>query len=246
VKIAGSVVLITGANRGIGRAFVNGFATAGAATIYAAARDPASIDDPRVIPIRLDITDPAQVAAAAARCGDVTVLVNNAGVATFSPLIGAPAMDAARAEMEVNYFGTLAMCRAFAPILGANGGGAIVNLLSVASFTTGGRLGSYSASKMAQLALTRGARIELRAQGTLVVGVHPGFVDTEMVSHVAAPKVTPARVVATTLAAIEAGEEEVLPDMRSVRIRQALRDDPWLLEREAQKAWDNGLVPGKN
>jgi NAD(P)-dependent dehydrogenase (short-subunit alcohol dehydrogenase family) len=134
MKIAGSVVLVTGANRGIGRALVDGFVTAGAATIYAAARDPASIDDPRVIPIRLDITDPAQVADAAALRGDVTVLVNNAGVATFSPLIGARSMDGARSEMEVNYFGTSAMCRAFAPILGANGGGAIVNLLPVASF----------------------------------------------------------------------------------------------------------------
>jgi NAD(P)-dependent dehydrogenase (short-subunit alcohol dehydrogenase family) len=98
---------------------------------------------------------------------------------------------------------------------------------------------------MAQLALTRGVRIELRAQGTLVIGVHPGFVDTEMVSHVSAAKVTPAQVVEATLAALAAGEEEVLPDSRSVRSRQVLRDDPWLLEREAQHAWDERLVPGK-
>jgi NAD(P)-dependent dehydrogenase (short-subunit alcohol dehydrogenase family) len=195
--------------------------------------------------VRLDITDPAQVAAAAARGGDVTLLINNAGVATFSALLAGPDMDGARKEMEVNYFGTLNMCRAFAPILGRNGGGALVNLLSVASFSTGGRLGSYSASKMAQLGLTRGVRIELRAQGTLVVGVHPGWVDTDMIAHVAAAKATPEQVVAATLAGIEAGEEEVLPDSRSIRIREILRTDPAALEREAQRAWDEQAVPVK-
>jgi NAD(P)-dependent dehydrogenase (short-subunit alcohol dehydrogenase family) len=245
MDIRGSVVLITGANRGIGRAFVEGVAKAGAARIYAAARDPASIGDPRVEAVRLDITDAAQVAEAAAKCDDVTLLINNAGVATFSPFLGAPSMDGARLEMEVNYFGALAMCRAFAPILGRNGGGALVNILSVASFITGGRLGSYSASKMAQLALTRGVRIELRAQGTLVVGVHPGWVDTGMIAHVSAEKASPEQVVEATFAAVMTGQEEVLPDSRSARIREALRQDPASLEREAQRAWDEGLVPGR-
>lgn len=243
MQLRGAVALITGANRGIGRAFVDGVAAAGAAKIYAGVRDPTSIDDARVEVVRLDITDPAQVAAAAARCGDVTLLVNNAGVATFSPVLGAPDLAGARREMETNYFGTLAMCRAFAPILGRNGGGALVNILSVASFITGGQLGSYSASKMAQLALTRGARIELRAQGTLVVGVHPGWVDTDMTTHVSFEKVSAAHVVAATLAAVAAGEEEVLPDARSVRLRAALRENPAAVEQEMQHAWDERLIP---
>lgn len=238
MQIKGCVALVTGANRGIGRAFVDGLAAAGAAKIYAGMRDPASMNDPRVVPVRLDVTDPQLVAACAAQCGDVTVLINNAGVLTASPLLGAASMDGARAEMEVNYFGMLAMCRAFADLLGRNGGGAIVNILSVASFTTGGKFGSYSASKMAALGLTRGVRIELRKQGTLVMGVHPGFVDTDMVANVTAEKISPAQVVQRTLAGLAAGDEEVLPDARSVSIRQTLRDDPAALERSAQAAWD--------
>ncbi len=245
MDIKGCVALVTGANRGIGRAFVDGLLAAGAAKIYAGMREPQAQHDPRVQAIRLDVTDQGQVAEAAATCGDVTLLINNAGVLTASPLIGAASMDGARTEMEVNYFGALAMCRAFAPLLGRNGGGAIVNILSVASFTTGGKFGSYSASKMAALGLTRGVRIELRAQGTLVVGVHPGFVDTDMVANVTAAKISPAQVVERTLAAIAAGEEEVLPDERSVGIRQTLREDPYALERSAQAAWDALTIAGK-
>jgi NAD(P)-dependent dehydrogenase (short-subunit alcohol dehydrogenase family) len=123
MQIAVSVVLITGANRGIGRAFVVGFAAAGAGKIYAAARDPTTITNPHVQPVRLDITDPSQVAAVAVACGDVNMLINNAGVAGFSPFLEAPDMTSARLEMETNYFGTLAMCRAFAPVLARQGGG---------------------------------------------------------------------------------------------------------------------------
>jgi NAD(P)-dependent dehydrogenase (short-subunit alcohol dehydrogenase family) len=243
MQIAGSVVLITGANRGIGRAFVEGFAAAGARKIYAAARDPASINDTRVEKLRLDITSPDQVAAASSACPDVSVLVNNAGVAMFAPMIGAPDLQAARLEMETNYFGTLAMCRAFAPVLARQGGGALVNILSVASWTTGAQLASYSASKRAQLALTLGVRIELRAQGTLVVAVHPSWVDTDMVSHLGADKNTPEEIVAATLAALAAGEEEVVPGSRAARIKATLRDNPAALEADAQRAWDERLIP---
>jgi NAD(P)-dependent dehydrogenase (short-subunit alcohol dehydrogenase family) len=243
MQIAGSVVLITGANRGIGRAFVAGFVAAGARKIYAAARDPTNISDPRVESLRLDITDPTQVAAVAAACTDVSVLVNNAGIATFSPLLGAPSMAAARLEMETNYFGTLAMCRAFAPILTRQGGGAIVNIISGASWMTAAQLGSYSASKRAQLALTLGIRIELRAQGTLVVAVHPGWVDTDMTAHITAEKTSPEQVVTETLASLAAHEEEVVPGEMAARVKAALREDPASLEAMAQRAWDERPVP---
>ena len=242
MQIAGSVVLITGANRGIGRAFVAGFAAAGAGKIYAAARDPTTITDPHVQPVRLDITDPTQVAAVAAACGDVNMLINNAGVATFSPFLEALDMTPARLEMETNYFGTLAMCRAFAPVLARQGGGALVNILSAASWSTLAQLGSYSASKRALLALTLGVRIELRIQGTLVVAVHPGWVDTDMTAHLTAEKTSPELVVATTLAGIEAGEEEIVPTRGAARIKAALREDPASIEVEAQRMWDERSV----
>ena len=245
MQIEGSVVLITGANRGLGRAFVEGFVAAGARKIYAAARNPVTINDPRVEPVKLDITDPVQVAAVATACGDVTVLINSAGVATFSPLLQASSIEAARLEMETNYFGTLAMCRAFAPILGRQGGGALVNILSVLSWLIQAQLGSYSASKRAQLALTLGVRIELRAQGTLVVAVFPGWIDTDMAAHITAEKARPEQVVAATLGAIAAGQEEVVPTSGGARIKAALREDSASLEAETQRVWDNRLVPGK-
>lgn len=241
MQVAGAVVLITGANRGIGRAFVEGFSAAGAGKIYGAAREPSTIDDRRVQPIKLDITDPRQVAAAASACGDVTILVNNAGVLKSSPFLAAPDTAAARLEMETNYFGTLAMCRAFAPILGQNGGGALVNILSAASWTTWAQGGSYSASKRAALALTLGVRIELRAQGTLVVGVFPGFVDTDMTSHVSGVKASPEQVVAATLAGIIGDKEEIVPDEAAARLKAALRDDPASEEARAQRVWDEGM-----
>ena len=140
------------------------------------------------MPIKLDITRADEVAAAASRCTDVNVLINNAGVARFKPALGAPAMDDARLEMETNYFGTLAMCRAFAPVLKTNGGGALVNMLSVVSFMNVPMQGSYSASKAAEWSLTKAVRFELRAQGTLVIGVYAGYIDTDMTTGIAGPK----------------------------------------------------------
>ncbi|HME23043.1 MAG TPA: SDR family oxidoreductase [Acetobacteraceae bacterium] len=238
MQIAGSVVLITGANRGIGRAFVAGFEVEGARKIYAAARDPATIQNSRVVPIRLDIMDPQQVTSAAAACSDINVLVNNAGVGTFTPFLEAPDMAAARLEMETNYFGTLAMCRAFAPVLACRGGGVLVNILSTASWMTWPWIGSYSASKRAQLALTMGVRMELRSQGTLVIGVFPDYVDTDMTAHVSAEKASPEEVVAATLAGIVGDKEEIVPDPRAARVKAVLREDPDSLEADAQRTWD--------
>src|ERR1700728_2214919 len=172
MKIAGSVAVVAGAGRGLGRVFAAALVSRGAAKVYGAARDPAAITDAGVTPVALDITDPDGVARAAERCADVSLLVNNAGVMKASTFIDAPNLDAARLEMETNYFGTLRMCRAFAPILRANAGGAIINMLSVTSFYTNPLDASYGASKAAAWSLTNGIRIELAHQGTLVIAVH--------------------------------------------------------------------------
>jgi NAD(P)-dependent dehydrogenase (short-subunit alcohol dehydrogenase family) len=194
MQIKRVVALVTGANRGLGKAFVRGLRDAGALKVYAAARDPAGTAGTGVVPVRLDITNDHDVSAAANACSNVTLLINNAGVARYAPLIGAPSMVAAREEIAVNYVGTLAMCRAFSPIPARNGGGGIVNILSVASWITLPVNGSYSASKAAELALTNGIRIELRSHGTLVVGVHAGYIDTDMVARVSTAKPLPRRL----------------------------------------------------
>ena len=242
VKIEGAIALVTGSNRGLGKAFVRALLDAGAAKVYAAARDASSVIESGATPVGLDIRNDYDIAAAADACHDVAVLVNNAGIAKFTPLIGAPSMDAARDEIAVNYLGTLAMCRAFAPVLVANGGGAIVNVLSVVSWITIPISGSYCVSKAAELAMTNGIRVELGAQGTLVVGVHAGYIDTGMTANLAIEKTTPEDVVSATLAALERGETEVLADDRSRDVKNRLRDDPASLDREMQSIWDGYLA----
>ncbi|WP_406283633.1 SDR family oxidoreductase [Embleya sp. NBC_00896] len=225
MKISGSVALVTGANRGLGRAFARALVERGAHTVYAGARDPNTITDPGVVPIKLDITDPDEVADVARRLGDVTLLVNNAGVSHAASLLLAETQDPARAEMETNYFGTLSLCRAFAPVLARNGGGALVNMLSVLSFMALPQVGSYSASKAAAWSLTNAIRLELAAQGTLVVGVHAGFIDTDMAARVELPKIRPEDVAAQTFDAVEAERMEVLVDTYSTDAKSALSAD---------------------
>ena len=247
MRIADSVALVTGAGRGLGRAFVQELAGRGARAVYAAARDPSAVTGPG-IPVALDITDPEQVAGVARDCADVTLLVNNAGVMTLSPLIGAPTMDGARQEIGTNYLGTLAVCRAFAPVLAANGGGAIVNMLSVVSFFTNPANGSYGASKAAEWALTNGIRIELARQGTQVVGVHAGYIDTEMARDLAgsAPKISPADVARQVADAVEAGAVEVLADARTRRIKSLLPDDHEKIYPDVQAAWYASHPPAES
>jgi NAD(P)-dependent dehydrogenase (short-subunit alcohol dehydrogenase family) len=211
MQISGSVALITGANRGLGLAFSRELVRRGAAKVYGAARNPGAVTEPGVLPVALDITDGDQVERVAAQCADVSLLVNNAGVLRYSTFTSAPDLDAARQEMETNYFGTLRMCRAFAPVLAAAGGGAIVNMLSVTSFFTNPFDASYGASKAAEWSLTNGVRLELHHQGTLVVAVHAGFIDTEMAALASAPKISPESVAGQVFDAVEAGQVRCWP-----------------------------------
>ncbi|MFF2525372.1 SDR family oxidoreductase [Streptomyces liangshanensis] len=230
--VQGAVALVTGANRGFGRLFARELLARGAAKVYAAARDPRTVTDPGVVPVRLDITDPEQVRAAAVACDDVTLLVNNAGVFRQSPLIGADSTADAHAEMDTNYFGTLAMTRAFAPVLGRNGGGVLINTLSVLSFVNYAPWGSYGASKAALWSLTNATRDELRAQGTLVVAVHSGLADTDMTAGVEGPDKIDAKLyVHAALDAAEQGEIEALVDGPTRAYKAALAGYPVNAER---------------
>ncbi|RIQ17822.1 SDR family oxidoreductase [Jiangella rhizosphaerae] len=221
----GAVALVTGANRGLGRHFAEQLLRRGAARVYAAARRPESVDLPGVVPLRLDITDDAAVRAAAARAGDVTLVVNNAGISAWTNLLTSD-LDAIRREMETNFWGTLGMVRAFAPVLAANGGGAILNVLSAQSWFAYPGTNGYHAAKAAQWALTNGARLELAGQGTQVTALHLGAVDTEFSAAYDGPKGDPADAVRAGLDGLEAGAVEVLADAWSAHVKRSLADDP--------------------
>lgn len=225
MKIEGATVLVTGANRGIGAAFVDVLRERGAAKIYAAARDPRTIRADGVVPLRLDVTDAEQVAAAAREASDVQVLVNNAGISTGTALVTGDE-GAIRREMDTNFYGPLLMTRAFAPLLAAQGGGAVVNIVSALSWFTVPGGGAYAASKAAAWMLTDSARLELAAQGTHVVGVHMGLVDTEMTQGMDAPKLAPATLAGAALDAVESGEQEVLGDEWATFVKAGLTLDP--------------------
>jgi NAD(P)-dependent dehydrogenase (short-subunit alcohol dehydrogenase family) len=242
MRIEGSVALVTGANRGLGRVYARELVRRGAARVYGAARDAARVTEPGVTPVALDITDAGRVAQVAGECGDVSLLVNNAGVLKYSTFTESPSLDAARQEMETNYFGTLSMCRAFAPVLAASGGGAIVNMLSVTSFYTNPLDASYGASKAAAWAMTNGVRVELHHQGTLVVAVHASFIDTEMAALASGPKDSPESVVGQALDAVEAGQIEVLADERTRFVKASLARDHELIYPPVQKFWDDAIA----
>lgn len=215
------IALVTGANRGLGRRFVQALLDRGAAKVYAGARNPDAVDVPGAVPVRLDITDPAQVASAAELASDVQLLVNNAGSGTYSRLLTGDLSDI-RLEMETHYFGTLAMARAFAPVLAANGGGAMANVLSVLSWVTVPAADAYSAAKAAELSLTNALRIGLADQKTLVTALHVGYMDTDMAAHVTAPKSDPLVIANLFLDGIEADQPEVVADDLSRTVRAGL------------------------
>jgi len=238
MQIKDAVVLVTGANRGLGKSLVQAFLAAGARKVYAGSRKLVESSDPRLQPIKLDITNAHDIAAAAETCQDINILINNAGIATFTTFLTAPSLDEARNTMETNYIGTLAMIRAFAPILKKNGGGVLVNMLSVLSWFASPTLGSYSASKAAALALTETIRIELRSQGTLVMGVHAGFMDTDMADQAIGPKVSTEVVAASIIEGISSDREEVLADQPSQNVKAMLASNRQAFYKQIQADWD--------
>ena len=214
MNLNGSVVLITGAGGAIAQAATRAFIEAGAAKVYAATRvDGAEVGlaDERVVPMHLDVTDQASIDAAAAQCTDVTVLINNAGVNHNAPVIGADAVEWARHEIEVNYLGNLAVSRAFAPILAANGGGAMVNVLSILSRINHPGMATYCASKAALHSVTQAFRAQLRSQGTFVCAFMPGAVDTRLTAHLPIPKMTTDETAAALIDALRNDVEDAYP-----------------------------------
>lgn len=224
MNISGSVALVTGSNRGMGRHFVTQLLERGATKVYATARHPERIDLAGVETLRLDLTDPDSVAAAAEAARDVTLLVNNAGIATGTNVLGD--LDQIRLEMETHYFGTLSVVRAFAPVLAAGGGGAIVNVLSALSWFSYDGSNAYAAAKAAEWSLTNGIRLELAAQGTQVTGIHVGAVDTDIMAGYEGQKADPGDVVRTALDGLENGKLEVVVDDWSAMIKATLSSDP--------------------
>jgi len=212
MKIQDSVVLVTGANRGIGAAFAQALLARGAKKVYAGARDPASVSMVGVVPVQLDVTKEADVAAVAAQCRDATLVINNAGIARYGAFLTEQSMAEIREQLETNFFGVLRLSQAFAPVLAENGGGALLNVLSVASWINRPQLAGYGATKSAAWALTNGLRYELQAQGTQVLGLHMGFVDTDLTNGLDVPKQTPREVVKAALDALENGESEAMAD----------------------------------
>lgn len=226
MHIQNATALITGANRGLGAEFAHQALARGAKKVYAAARKPESVALEGLIPVRLDVTDAAAVARLAAELGDVNLVVNNAGVAGVGSLLAEDGEEALRWMLETNVFGILNMSRHFAPVLQRNGGGAFVNVLSVASWKSNPALAGYAVTKAAAWNLTNGVRDALREQGTQVLGVHAGMIDTDLTRGFDLPKLSPDTVVARCFAALEAGAAEVLVDEITRAVKQGLIAEP--------------------
>ncbi|MFI7216636.1 SDR family oxidoreductase [Micromonospora maritima] len=225
MQIKGTKALVTGANRGLGKAFVEALLARGATTVYATARRPDQIAVPGAVPLRLDITDATSIAAAAAEVGDLDILVNNAGISTDAPLLG-PSTDNIRREFDTNFWGTLNVTRAFAPRLA---GGAILNVISALSwYAFASSSNGYAASKAAEWSLTNGVRLELAGQGTQVTALALAIADTDMMAGVDIPKLPPHEVVARALDGLEAGDLEVVADRLTANVKASLSRDPAL------------------
>jgi len=222
VKIENAVVLVTGANRGIGLAFTRELLARGARKVYAGARDPATVLQTGVQPLRLDVTKSDEVAAAAALASDVTLVINNAGIAQPGGFLAPDSDEVARRIFETNLFGMLRVSKAFAPALKANGGGALLNVLSVASWVNRGELAAYSASKAAAWSLTNSLRNELAAQKTQVLALHMAYVDTDLTLGFDVPKSSPLQIVERALDGLESGLDEVLADEVTSQVKHGM------------------------
>lgn len=222
MKIQDAVVLVTGANRGIGLAFARELLARGARKVYTGARDPASVTQAGVQALQLDVTQPEQVAAAAAQASDVTLVINNAGIAQPGGFLAADSEATTRRIFETNVFGMLGVSKAFAPILRANGGGGLLNVLSVASWVNGGELAAYSASKSAAWSLTNALRHELAAQKTQVLALHMAYVDTDLTRGFEVPKTSAEQIVQRALDGLEAGLDEVLADEITLQVKAGM------------------------
>ena len=226
MQIQGSTALVTGANRGLGAAFVQELLDRGAARVYAGARHPEPSDDPRVVPIELDVTRADQIAAAAALATDVTLVINNAGSHSGARIVDGDFADI-QSDLDTNFFGPIAVTRAFAPVLAEHGGGAVVTVHSVLSWLSSGD--GYSASKAAAWSATNALRSALAPAGTTVTGVHVGYIDTDLAAHVDAPKIAPRDVASQALDGVEAGAAEVLADEVTRGVKAGLSGEPMAL-----------------
>ncbi len=241
-NIKDSVVLITGANRGIGKAYVEEFVKAGAKKIYLGVRNLDSVADmvaanlDTLIPLKFDVTNAADIKNAAKEAGDVDILINNAGILFFDDLSSADAVDNARKQIEVNYIAPLAITQAFAPILKNNGGGILITLSSIVGHVSMPAITTYCASKYAVQSLILNARAQLAAQGTRVIGVYPGPIETDMAADLDMDKAPPSQVAQETIKAIENGEEDVFTDDFSKATYQAFRADPKAVEAQMLEA----------
>jgi NAD(P)-dependent dehydrogenase (short-subunit alcohol dehydrogenase family) len=222
MKIENAVVLVTGANRGIGLAFATELLARGARKVYAAARHPATITQRGVQGLRLDVNKSEEVAAAAALASDVTLVINNAGIAQPGGFLAADSEEVARRIFETNFFGMLRISKAFAPILERQGGGALINVLSVASWVSDGGLAAYSASKAAAWSLTNALRTELAAQKTQVLALHMAYVDTDLTRGFDVPKSSPEAIVKRALDGLESGLDEVVADELTAQVKGGL------------------------
>ena len=228
ISVANSTVLVTGANGGLGVEFVHQALQLGAKKVYATARRPRAWTDSRVVPLLLDVTDETSIAAAAAAAGDTTIVINNAGVSPIPDRILTDDMNEIRKTFETNFFGALAVARAFAPIVGANGGGAFLHVHSVLSWIVGdpagqaGGHGGYAAAKSAFWSATNSLRLALAEQGTHVLGLHLGYTATPMTAEIVDDKEDPADIVRIAYAGLVAGEYEVIADHRSLVVKNAL------------------------
>jgi NAD(P)-dependent dehydrogenase (short-subunit alcohol dehydrogenase family) len=222
LKIENAVALVTGADRGIGQAFARELLARGASKVYAGARDPATVIQSGVQALRLDVTKPEEVAAASVQASDVTLIINNAGIAQSGGFLAADSEDVARRLFETNFFAMLRVSKAFAPILKANGGGALVNVLSIASWVSADGLAAYSASKSAAWSLTNALRIELAVQKTKVLGLHMAYADTDLTRGFDLPKSSPEEIVKRALDGLEAGVDEVLAEEFTQQVKRGM------------------------